>query len=86
MKRKCAGWGHWRTLTPEQRELRGAKLREGRQRAHRLRLERSTDDAVVEALNEISVQSHVRMQVAKTTRVSAARRKKRSWGVKKVVL
>ena len=52
----------------------------------RLHQERATDDAVAEALNEISVQSHVRMQVAKTTRVSVARRKKRAGGVKKVVL
>ena len=30
---RTAGWGHWRNLTPEQRELRGSKLQEGRTKA-----------------------------------------------------
>ena len=56
------GWGHWKDLSEEQKQLRGLKLREGRARKRAQRLSAAIDVTIKDGMDSIAAHSDVRMQ------------------------
>ena len=74
-RRKRAGWGHWQSLTAEQRQLRGAVLRAGKARKQMQRLRASLNSEVATAFDTMAVNCRVRAS-AISTRIGRFRVKK----------
>ena len=52
-------WGHWRSLSAAQRELRGARLREGKARKRATRLANGVDVHLKDFMHHVVVKSNV---------------------------
>jgi len=58
-------WGHWKSLTVEQKAYRGAKMREGKHRKRYAVLAKDIDGTVENAINDLASQSQVRARIVK---------------------
>ena len=74
-RRKRAGWGHWQSLTAEQRQLRGAVLRAGKARKQMQRQRASLNSEVTTAFDTMAVNCRVRAS-ALSARIGRFRVKK----------
>ena len=52
-------WGHWRSLSAAQRELRGTRLREGKARKRATRLANGIDVHLKDFMHHVVVKSNV---------------------------
>jgi hypothetical protein len=64
-KKTDPAWGHWRSLTAEQKAYRGAKMREAKHRKRYVVLAKDIDSTVEHAINDLASQSQVRARVVK---------------------
>ncbi len=65
---RLQGWGHWRSLTPEQRVLRGKILRAGKASKAAQLLRKNADTVLRSAVDSLAVRCRVRARMVKGRR------------------
>ena len=58
-KKRLEQWGHWRSLSAAQRELRGTRLREGKARKRATRLANGINVHLKDFMHHVVVKSNV---------------------------